>query len=493
MVEDLLIDVSEFETRVALFQGDALQEIHLERDGRYSLTGNVYKGRVNRIVPGMQAAFVEVGLARPGFLHVRDIARAVPGENAPDIRDVLHEGQNLLVQIAKDPIGSKGARLTTSLAIAARYLVLMPFGKHMGISQRIEDDAERERLRTMVETLAASRSFECGLIVRTAAEGATEMQLLEDIAFLERIWRRVSERGTQAAAGTVVYEELPLHIRIIRDLARPNLNSVIVNERETFDRVRDYVMTYLPEYEPKLQFDAHTDFGERQIDAGLKKALARDVPLKSGGYLVIEETEAMATIDVNSGGFVGAKSLEETAFRMNVEAAQAIPRQLRTRNIGGLIVVDFIDMEDAEHQRQVLRALEKAFDGDPNRVRTSSFSEFGLVEISRKRTRRSIVQQVLEPCDVCGGSGLVKTVETTCFELFRTIRKHFASRCHELGDDAEYLVRASQSVVDRLLDEEASHLDRLCADIGRRVQLQVEPSCGPGEFDLVLIHDVART
>jgi ribonuclease G len=504
MTEELLINVNDFETRVALLAGGTLQEVHLARAEGYSLTGNIYLGRVERIVPGMQAAFVNIGLERPGFLHVRDIEgpRLMIGETEErplDIRDLLHEGQQLMVQVAKDPIASKGARLTAALAIASRYLVLMPFNEHIGISQRIEDETERDRLRSEVDELRRVHGLGLGFIVRTAAEGCDRAALDTDVRVLARLWEKVLEKKRQVGCPSIVYQELPVHIRVIRDLAGPKLEHIRIDHVETFQRVRDFVRDFLPEFNERVHVyqDRRPLFERYGVEDELGRALAKRVALKSGGYLVIEQTEAMTTIDVNTGGFLGVASLEDTVFRTNMEAAQVIPRQLRLRNLGGIIVIDFIDMQDEEHRRQVLRALERACEGDPARVRFDGFSSLGLVLMSRKRTRESLAQQLCEPCPHCAGLGAVKTAQSTCIEAFRAILQDSRNRRDlegsRIGPGMEYLIRASGSVVDRLLDEDADQLAALSREIGRAVRLQVEPSYGPGQFDIVLVQEMRRS
>jgi len=505
MSEELLINVNDFETRVALLAGGALQEVHLARAEGYSLTGNIYLGRVERVVPGMQAAFVNIGLERPGFLHVRDIEgpRLMLGEEPDrplDIRDLLHEGQQLMVQVAKDPIASKGARLTAALAIASRYLVLMPFNEHIGVSQRIEDEAERERLRRDVAELRSEQTLGLGFIIRTAAEGVDRALLDTDIRVLARLWEKVVEKKRLVTCPSVVYQEIPVHIRVVRDLAGPHLEHIRIDHVETYQRVRDFVRDFLPEFNDRVHLyqDRRPLFERYGVEDELQRALEKRVALKSGGYLVVEQTEAMTTIDVNTGGFLGVANLEDTVFRTNVEAAQVIPRQLRLRNLGGIIVIDFIDMQDEEHQRQVLRALERACEGDPARVRFDGFSSLGLVLMSRKRTRESLAQQLCEPCGHCSGQGYVKTAQSTCIEAFRAILQDARARADgnarlDSGDDMEYLIRAAGPVVDRLLDEDAEQLAALSREIGRAVRLQVEPSYGSGQFDIVLVQNMRRS
>jgi ribonuclease G len=502
MVEELLINVNDFETRVALLAGGSVQELHLARAEGYSLTGNIYIGKVERIVPGMQAAFVNIGLERPGFLHVRDIEgpRLMLGEAPPpatDIRHLLREGQQLMVQVAKDPIAGKGARLTTQVAVASRYIVLMPFNEHIGISQRIEGDDERERLRALIDERRQVHGVGMGFIARTAAEGVVEPLIDTEILVLARIWDKILEKKRQVGCPGIVYQEIPLHIRVVRDLAGADLAHIHIDHRETYQRVREFVTDFLPEFIERVHlYQDHRPLFERfGAEAELARALGKRVQLKSGGHLIVEQTEAMITIDVNTGGFLGANNLEDTVFRTNLEAAQVIPRQLRLRNLGGIIVIDFIDMTDEDHQRQVLRALEKACEGDPARIRIEGFSSLGLVQMSRKRTRESLAQQVCEPCSECSGLGMVKTPQSTCIEVFRALLHDARARCgpptlEDQRNPGEYLIRSSEAVVDRLLDEDAAQLAAVAGEVGRGVRFQVEPSYGPGQFDIVVVQSV---
>jgi len=499
MDEDLLINVSGYETRVALLQNHVLAEVHLQRSGTYSLTGNIYQGRVDRILPGMQAAFVQIGVGRPGFLHARDIYSpqidvADPDPVIPDIRDLITEGQSVLVQVSKDPIASKGARLTTHLALASRFLVLMPFDNHVGVSQRIEEEGERERLRGVTEAARARHEVgHLGCIVRTAAEGVPAQQIDTDLQLLLRIWQRVDERAKASSTPALVYEELPIHTRVIRDLAGPEMKTIQIDERHTYERVRAFAEQFVPEFLPRIQLYDETVplFDRHGVEDEIDRALSRRVSLRCGGHLIIEQTEAMTTIDVNTGGFVGVRNLEDTVFRTNMEAAAAIPRQLRLRNLGGIIVVDFIDMTEEEHQRQVLRALEKTCEGDPGRIRISAISALGLVEMSRKRTRESLARQLCRPCAACEGRGIVRTPETICYEIYRAIGRDVRSRGVD-GSEGEYLVQACQDVVDRLLDEERANVACLVEQIGRSIRFQVEPSYTPEQFDVVLVRGVQR-
>ena len=506
MQQELVIDVSEYETRVALYGDEILREVHIERDGRYSLTGSIYLGRVDRVVPGIQAAFVEFGGERPGFLHVRDI---VPGamdvidadkrrvdeharsrsEEPIDIRSVLHEGQSLLVQVSKDPIAGKGARLTTNLTVAGRYLVLMPYNDRIGVSQRIKEETERERLRNLMDDFRHEMSSNHGYIIRTVAEGVPIEDLEDDIEFLERLWQQITENVKAVANGEVVYQELPLHTRAVRDLVNTNVKSIVVNDEDTLAQVKDFVTSYMPEYISGLTLTTDNEYQRCKLNEEIEKALVREVELPSGGYLLIEDTESMCTVDVNTGRFVGSKNLEDTVFKTNLEAAPVIARELRVRNIGGLVVVDFIDMDEAAHRSGVMAAFEKAFEGDPSRVQIGDFSEFGLVELSRKRTRKTLAEQMSDRCSRCGGEGIVRGLETTAFDLFRALHAAVEARVEDQSHGLGYLVRTSREVVDRMVGQESARLEHLSTELECEIRFEVGQDCGPGEFTLIELPD----
>ena len=506
MQQELVIDVSEYETRVALYGDEILREVHIERDGRYSLTGSIYLGRVDRVVPGIQAAFVEFGGERPGFLHVRDI---VPGamdvidadkrrvdeharsrsEEPLDIRSVLHEGQSLLVQVSKDPIAGKGARLTTNLTVAGRYLVLMPYNDRIGVSQRIKEETERERLRNLMDDFRHEMSSNHGYIIRTVAEGVPIEDLEDDIEFLERLWQQITENAKAVANGEVVYQELPLHTRAVRDLVNTNVKSIVVNDEDTLAQVKDFVTSYMPEYISGLTLTTDNEYQRCKLNEEIEKALVREVELPSGGYLLIENTESMCTVDVNTGRFVGSKNLEDTVFKTNLEAAPVIARELRVRNIGGLVVVDFIDMDEAAHRSGVMAAFEKAFEGDPSRVQIGDFSEFGLVELSRKRTRKTLAEQMGDRCSRCGGEGIVRGLETTAFDLFRALHAAVEASVEDQSHGLGYLVRTSREVVDRMVGQESARLEHLSTELECEIRFEVGQDCGPGEFTLIELPD----
>jgi ribonuclease G len=481
---EILVNVTPMEARVAVVENGAAQDIHIERQASRGIVGNIYAGKVARVMPGMQAAFVEIGAQRTAFLHLADIIGPAAAANAR-IGDHLRDGQLIIVQVVKDPIGSKGARLTAQLSVSTRYLVYMPDNDHVGVSQRIEDGQERQRLQEVLAAAVDSEEMpEGGYILRTAAEGVGSDEICADLRFLKRLWAVVSRRMQAATAPQLLYEDLPLQLRVVRDLARPEVTRILVDSHENFAALRDFCGKHMPEVADLVELYS----GERPIfelhgvEDDIQRALGRVVPLKSGGHLVIDQTEAMTTIDVNTGSFVGRRSQEETLFKTNLEAATVLARQLRLRNLGGIIIVDFIDMHDAEHRRQVHRALEKAMARDPARNKITGVSELGLVEMTRKRTRESLEHMLCETCPSCGGRGVLKTAETVCYEIFREILRD--ARAYETGD---LMVIASPTVVERLLDEETASASELESFIGRTIGFRAEPDYGQEQFDIVLL------
>jgi ribonuclease G len=486
--EEILINITPQETRVAIVENGALQEVSIERQASRGIVGNIYKGKVNRVLPGMEAAFVDIGLDKAGFLHVSDIdtvaTHSSGEENAtrPVINELLHEGQTLLVQVVKDPMGTKGARLTTSISVPSRYLVYMPNSTSVGISVKIEDETDRERLKTLLEACRAENQIG-GCIIRTAAEGVDERELQRDISFLSKVWGALLKSVDTIPPGTIVHEDLPLSIRTLRDMVGVDTNVVKVDSRETFQKMSDFARRYIPDLPCRIEHYP----GERplfdlyNIDDELQRALARQVGLKSGGYLIIDQTEAMTTIDINTGAYVGHQNLEETIFKTNMEASQAIARQLRLRNLGGIIIIDFIDMEREDHKRQVLNSLQKYLDKDHAKTQVCEVSPLGLVEMTRKRTRESLEHVLCETCKTCHGRGSLKTTQTVCYEIFREILRE--ARFYE--EAQQLLVMANQDVVDRLLDEEAANLAELETFIKIPVKLQVEAHLSQESYDVV--------
>jgi ribonuclease G len=489
MSTEMVVNVSPRETRAALLENGVLQELFVERASRRGLAGNLYKGRVSRVLPGMQAAFIDIGLERTAFLHVSDIVQPADAEGAGEaprtdsIRELVGEGADILVQVLKDPLGTKGARLTTFVTIPSRYLVYMPYGHGVGVSARIENETERQRLREAVHEWAPSGSTG-GYIVRTAAEGATGEALRADMLFLFKLWGLLSDKARSAAQGTLVHEDLPLPLRLMRDLVGEGVDRILVDHEGTCEQMREFAATFMPGLETRVErytgnrpmFDLHG------VEEEIQRSLDRKVPLKSGGYLIMDQTEALTTIDVNTGAYVGHRNLEETIYRTNLEAAVAIARQLRLRNLGGIIIIDFIDMEEEEHRKQVLQALEKALSADHARTHVSTVSPLGLVEMTRKRTRESLAHQLCMPCPACEGRGFVKTAETVCYEIFREILRQVGQ--FELQ---QLMVLAHQDVIERLLDEESAALAELEVVTGKPIRLQTESLYLIDQYDVVLM------
>jgi ribonuclease G len=477
------------ESRAAVVENGVLQEVFIERANRRGLAGNIYKGKVSRVLPGMQAAFVDIGLERTAFLHASDMSRHPPESEelatAEDvnIRELVSEGDEVLVQVLKDPLGTKGARLTTFVSIPSRFLVYMPAGRGTGVSARIEDEEERRRLREAV-ALHVPPEGPGGYIVRTAADGAAPEALRADMMFLRRLWDVVREKGLSTPAGNLVHEDLPLAVRVLRDLLNSTVERVYVDSPPVHERMLEFARHFMPESadrielysQPRPLFDLHN------IDEEIEKALDRKVQLKSGGYLIIDQTEAMTTIDVNTGAYVGHRNLEETIFRTNLEAALAIARQLRLRNLGGIIIIDFIDMEVEEHRRQVINALEKYLEADHAKTHISSVSPLGLVEMTRKRTRESLEHLLCGPCPTCQARGFVKTPETVCYSIFREILRQ-----HRQFEFQQLMVLAHQDVVEMLLDEESAALAELEVLTGKPIRLQTEALYTVDQFDVVLM------
>jgi ribonuclease G len=489
MSVEMLVNVAPRETRAAIVEQGVLQDLHIERASRRGIVSNLYKGTVSRVLPGMQAAFIDIGLERTAFLHVGDISASRPEETVvgfprvDDIRRLVSQSEEILVQVVKEPIGAKGARLTTFVALPSRYLVYLPRGEGVGVSSRIEEEAERARLRQLVEELAAGTQTG-GYIVRTAAQGAERQAFEEDMAYLTRLWAHVQERASRAAPGQLVHEDLALSLRMLRDELSRGVERVLVDSPREHARMLEFARVFAPEALPRIELytGARPLFDLHGIEEEIARALDRKVPLKSGGHVVFDQTEAMTTIDVNTGAYVGHRNLEETIFRTNLEAAVAIARQLRLRNLGGIIIIDFIDMEDEAHRRQVIAALERGLAGDRAQTHIASLSPLGLVEMTRKRTRESLEHLLCQPCPSCEGRGFVRSPETVCQDIFRDIvrqSRQFASR--------ELLILAHSEVVERLLDEESTALAELEAQIGRPIRLQVEALYGVDQYDVVLM------
>jgi ribonuclease G len=483
---DILINWAPQETRVAIVENGAVQELHIERALERGLVGNVYLGKVARVLPGMQSAFVDVGLERAAFLHVADLhtSNGARAEGAPlvPIERQVFEGQTLLVQVIKDPIGTKGARLSTQISIAGRMLVFLPQDNHIGISQKIGSPEARETLRARMLALVGDGGG--GFILRTNAEDASDAELADDIAYLRKAWATIREAATSRAAGTLLHQDLNLAQRVLRDLANDATTTIRIDSKLQFDALQAFGATYSP---GAVRILEHYN-GERpifdlfNIEEDIQRALARRVDLKSGGYLIIDQTEALTTIDVNTGGFVGARNFDDTIFKTNLEAALAIGRQLRLRNLGGIIIVDFIDMTREEHRNAVLAEFRKQLARDRTKTTVSGFTQLGLVEMTRKRTRESLAHMLCEPCPTCEGRGQVKTARSVCYDILREILREARQ-----FNPKEFRVIASPAVVEMLLDEESAHLAGLSEFVGKPISLSAESAMNPEQYDIVLM------
>ena len=484
MSEEILINVTPQETRVAIIEQGVTQELHLERISQLGMVSNIYLGKVKRVLPGMQSAFIDIGQERSAFLHVADIwEERSNGTETKPIEKILGEGQTLLVQVIKEPIGTKGARLSTQISIAGRQLVFLPQESHIGVSQRIEDETGRETLRARLQQLLPERHTG-GYIIRTMAETASDKDLLADVAYLDKLWAHLQEQAMTASAPALIYQELDISLRVLRDFVNDDTSRILVDSRETFQRMMNFSNDYIASAAPLINHYV----GERPlfdlygVEDEIEKALSRRVDLKSGGYLIIDQTEAMTTVDVNTGGFVGVRNFDDTIFKTNLEAAQVIARQLRMRNLGGIIICDFIDMDTVDHRNAVLEEFRKALARDHMRTTVNDFSSLGLVEMTRKRTRESLAHVLCEPCPTCQGRGEVKTAQTVCYEILREIvreARQFNAR--------EYRILASQQVIDLFLDEESQSLAQLSDFIGKSVSLQVETLYTQEQYDVILM------
>ncbi len=508
MTQDILINWAPHETRVAVIEQGAVQEVHLERTLERGLVGNIYLGKVSRVLPGMQSAFIDIGLDRAAFLHVADLmpniaakhgagrepgasgAGAVAGPKSasllqPDpvlpIEKQIFEGQSLLVQVLKDPIGTKGARLSAQISIAGRLLVFLPQDAHVGVSQKIPPE-QRERLRKRL--LGLTTELGGGFILRTNAEDATDEELAEDVAYLRKTWEQVKTSAARLPAASLIHQDLSLMQRVLRDLAGAQTHAIRIDSREQFAELQRFAGHFMPDTLAKLQL--HT--GERplfdlfNVDEEIRRALGRRVDMKSGGYLIIDQTEALSTVDVNTGGFVGARNFDDTVFKTNLEAAQAIARQLRLRNLGGIVIVDFIDMTRDDHRQAVLAEFRRQLARDRVKTVAGGFSSLGLLEMTRKRTRESLAHLLSEPCPACQGRGHVKTARSLCYDILREILREARA-----FNPREFRVVAAPQVVEMFLDEESAHLAGLSDFIGKPISLQSDGSMSQEQYDIVLL------
>ncbi len=490
MQQDILINWSPQETRVAVVEHGAVQELHVERTLERGLVGNVYLGKVARVLPGMQSAFIDIGLDRAAFLHVADVwqphaeGEASTGRQGAALQPIerqVFEGQSLMVQVVKDPLGTKGARLSTQISVAGRLLVFLPQDDHLGVSQKIPP-AQRDALRERLQALVGEQGG--GFILRTNAEDASDAELAEDIAYLRKAWARIREASQKLPAGSLLHQDLNLLQRVLRDLVGEHTQSIRIDSREQCQALLDFGRAFMPSAAEKVQHYK----GERPIfdlfgiDEEIGRALGRRVELKSGGYLIIDQTEALTTVDVNTGGFVGSRNFDDTIFKTNLEASQAIARQLRLRNLGGIVIVDFIDMARTDHQEAVLTEFRKQLARDRVKTMAGGFSQLGLVEMTRKRTRESLAHMLCEPCEVCQGKGIVKTARTVAYNILREILREARQ-----FNPREFRVVASPKVIELFLDEESPHLASLSDFIGKPISLQADSAMGQEQYDIVLM------
>ncbi len=495
MTSRLLIESDPHQTRVAVIEDDRLTEIYLERHRQRGVVGNVYKGRVSRILPGMQAAFVNIGLERDAFLFVGDVREALASMDAlaeadpqtgefpvpelPPIEELLQQGQDLVVQVVKAPLPNKGARITTEITLPGRYLVLVPTVPSLGVSRRIRDPEERERLRGLLEGLEKA---EHGLIVRTAGEGKERSDFADDLGFLERRWAAIERRAEEATAPSLLHEDWDLALRSVRDRFGDEFDELVVDGGKAHERIMSLVREMDPQMEGRIcEFEKvgglfHSFGIETELDAALRSR----VWLPSGGYIVINPTEALVAIDVNTGRFVGETSLEDTVVRTNLEAVVEIVRQIRLRDLSGIIVIDFIDMTEPQHRVEVFEALQAELRKDRAKNQVLSLSDFGLVEITRKRSRDNLLRLLTESCPECGGSGRVLSASTTCFKLRREVLRR-----RERFGGSGMLVRVNPKVLEALQDGEREVLDELEESLGGRLRIEADAALHRERFEIV--------
>ena len=505
MPSELVINVTSQETRIALIENGILAELFIERRSEKGIGGNIYKGRVVRVLPGMQAAFVDIDLDRSAFLYVDDVYEdydylelmmggsiengdvalerdrkdtLAPSRYSSPIEDMLHEGQEVLVQVSKEPIGSKGARVTAHISLPGRYLVFMPTVDHIGVSRRIEDEGERKRLKEIVSRI---KPPEAGFIVRTASEGRTEEDLLMDLNFLLKLWERVQHKKVNAPVPSIIHSDLDICLRAIRDLYTKDVGKVVVDSSKEYNELIEFIETFIPQLKYSIEFYEAEEpiFDAYGIEVEISRALGRKVWLKSGGYIVIEETEALTAVDVNTGKYVGKGNPEDTILKTNLEAVKEIAYQLRLRNIGGIIIIDFIDMEKEGGRERVFQSLYEALKKDRAKTNILRISELGLVEMTRKRTRENLSRILCEPCSYCEGKGVIKSKTTLCFEIFREIRREAMNVPSNM-----IIVSLHPEVADFLYDEERYAIEELEDKLKKKIIIKVRSSFHQEEYEI---------
>jgi ribonuclease G len=474
MTREILVNVTPNEIRIALVDNGILQEIHIERHVQQGLLGNIYKGRVRRLLPGIQAAFIDIGLERPGFLHIADMQRDT---DSTDIRHYLAKGQEVLVQVYKDTLGSKGARLTTQFSIPSRYLVLTPYVKQIVVSHKITDEAEKERLLNLITPSAVG-----GYIFRTAAVGVSAAEIQADQEFLNKRWIEIMAQSRQVKRGHIVHEEIPLILRILRDLVGDSVERIRVDSKTLVLEMREFAQRYLTNFAERIEYyyEKQPIFDIYRLDEEIQKAIQRNVYLKSGGHVVFDQTEAMTTVDVNTGSYLGQDTLEQTILKTNLEAAIVIARQVRLRNLGGIIIIDFIDMIDSAHKEHLLTVLTTELAKDSTKTQISELSSLGLVQMTRKRTHESLEHILCVPCSLCHRRGSIKSLETMYYEIFRELK-----RAEQRYPWSGFLVMAARDVIAGLLTEESAMIADLAEQFGKPIKLQEEISYGREQYEIL--------
>ncbi len=503
MANELVINTTSHETRIALIENGTIADLYIERSKVKGIVGNIYKGRVIRVLPGMQAAFVDIGLEKAAFLYVADVFDAMEEfesmmdgngkkeepvaegeEGVPHplhpIEELLQEGQELLVQISKEPIGTKGARITAHISLPGRHLVYMPTVDHVGISRRIEDEEERERLKEVVERIKPAGS---GFIVRTVSEGKSEEDLAADMRYLTKLWEEVLKRNEKASAPSLIHSDLDVTQKVVRDIVTEAVDRIVVDSKPEYDKIIQFITTFMPKmkYSIELYDDDEPIFDHYGLEVEISRALGRKVWLKSGGYIIIEQTEALTAIDVNTGRYVGKHNLEDTILKTNLEAVKEIAYQLRLRNIGGIIIIDFIDMEKEVNREKVFNALEEALKSDKSKTNILKISELGLVEMTRKRVRESMGRMMCEPCPYCEGRGYVKSKTTICHEISRELSR-------EMLDirGTKVMLTVQPQVADLLYDEERRGLEELEKRFHKRITVRAKPGFHQEQFEIAI-------
>jgi ribonuclease G len=501
MSSEIIVNAGREETRVALLENGLVTEIYIDRKKDRGIAGNVYKGRVMKVLPGMQAAFVDIGLEKAAFLYVGDVFDSASEYtpmmedegleleieskrkryHATQIEDLLQEGQDILVQVSKEPISTKGARVTTYISIPGRYLVMMPGVNHIGVSRRIEDGEERRRLREIVSRL---RKTNTGYIIRTASQGRSEDDFTADVEFLSRLWETILKRKEKTAAPALMHNELDLVFRVIRDVFTRDVDKLIIDAPAEYDRVKEFVDSYLPQLGRRVKpYEGDEPIFEHYgVEIEISRALGRKVWLKSGGYIILDQTEALTTIDVNTGRYVGKRSLEDTILKTNLEAVREIAYQLRLRNIGGILILDFIDMEREDNRRKVYAALQEALAGDKAKTTISHISPIGLIEMTRKRIRESLGRTLCDTCPYCEGRGYVKSSRTICYEVFRELRRAFTN-----AEEKKALVTVNSVVADMMYDEERQGVEELEREFQKKIVIKADPNLHQEQYEVVMV------